>query len=388
MKVAIIGTVGVPANYGGFETLVDQLVRHNKSEDLQYAVYCSKKSYNDERWVYHGAKIEYVGLNANGVQSIMYDVISLIRASRKSDAVLILGVSGCAFLPIFRLFSKKRLIINIDGLEHRRDKWGKWTRRFLKFSEKQAIRYGDVIVTDNKGIADYVKNEYKKDSELIAYGGDHALQDVSELDVAGILKEYGLTQNNYSIAICRIEPENNVQTILEAFSHMPETNLVFIGNWDNSAYGQKLRKFYSEYSNIKMLSAIYDLKILNALRGNCMCYLHGHSAGGTNPSLVEAMFFAKPIIAFDCIYNRETTFNDAIYFCDDESLIVIMQKYYSEFCEMGNRMRKIAIQNYRWEIITQLYENLYKDYASVRDSSRGNKDGAACQRVSETYRQI
>lgn len=105
MKVAIIGTVGVPANYGGFETLVEQLIEYNHSEDLQYAVYCSRKSYTDERWVYHGAKIEYVGLNANGIQSIFYDIISLIRAGRKSDVVLILGVSGCAFLPLYRLFS-------------------------------------------------------------------------------------------------------------------------------------------------------------------------------------------------------------------------------------------------------------------------------------------
>ena len=154
MKISIIGTVGVPANYGGFETLVEQLVRHNDSEDLEYTVYCSGKTYKKHRWVYHGAKIEYVGLNANGIQSIPYDIISLIRAARKSDAVLILGVSGCIFLPIFRLFSKKKLIINIDGLEHKRDKWNKLIRRFLKFSEKMAIKYGNIIITDNQGITD------------------------------------------------------------------------------------------------------------------------------------------------------------------------------------------------------------------------------------------
>lgn len=154
-----------------------------------------------------------------------------MKAAKKSDVVLILGVSGCAFLPVFRLFSKKRLVINIDGLEHRRDKWNKWARRFLKYSERQAIRYGDVIVTDNKGITDYVKNEYGKDSELIAYGGDHVLQDISAQEAAGILNKYGLTAGDYSLAICRIEPENNVHTILEAFSRMPDKNILFIGNW-------------------------------------------------------------------------------------------------------------------------------------------------------------
>lgn len=116
MKVAIIGTVGVPANYGGFETLVEQLVRHNQNEDLQYAVYCSKRSYNDERWVYHGAKTEYVGLNANGMQSIPYDILSLIKASRNSDVILVLGVSGCSFLPLYGFFPRKNLsLISTDS---------------------------------------------------------------------------------------------------------------------------------------------------------------------------------------------------------------------------------------------------------------------------------
>lgn len=320
MKVAIIGTVGVPANYGGFETLVEQLVRHNESEELQYSVYCSRKSYQEERWVYHGAKTEYVGFNANGMQSIPYDIVSLIKASRKSDAVLVLGVSGCAFLPLFRLFSKKKLIINIDGLEHRRDKWSPWVRKFLKFSEKQAVKYGNIIVTDNKGITDYVAQEYGKPSELIAYGGDHVLREVSADEQEKILREYGLTSGGYDMAICRIEPENNVQTILEAYSKMPERNLVFVGNWTKSDFGKDIRERYSKFPNIKIQPAVYDLRVLHALRANCSVYLHGHSAGGTNPSLVEAMFFEKPILAFDCVYNRESTENKAHYFVDADSL--------------------------------------------------------------------
>lgn len=360
MKVAIIGTVGVPANYGGFETLVEQLVRHNKSEDLQYAVYCSRKSYNDERWVYHGAKTEYVGLNANGIQSIPYDIVSLIKAARKSDVVLILGVSGCAFLPVFRLFSKKRLVINIDGLEHRRDKWNKWARRFLKYSERQAVKYGDVIVTDNKGITDYVKKEYGRDSELIAYGGDHVLQDVSKKETVEILNKYDLDVDDYSLAICRIEPENNVHTILKAFSLMPDKNILFIGNWDKSAYGKEMREQYSAFPNIKIQSAVYDLRDLNVLRSNCELYLHGHSAGGTNPSLVEAMFFAKPIIAYDCIYNRESTENKAEYFRSFDELINIIKDSSRKFDNNAASMLEIAKRRYRWATIAQQYENLYR----------------------------
>lgn len=358
MKVAIIGTVGVPANYGGFETLVEQLVRHNKSDDLQYAVYCSKKSYNEKRWVYHGAKTEYVGLNANGIQSIPYDILSLVKAARNSDVILILGVSGCAFLPVFRFFSKKKLIINIDGLEHRRDKWSKWARRFLKFSEKQAVKYGNIIITDNKGITDYVMEEYGKPSELIAYGGDHVLTNIDDSLREKVLNDYGLEKGGYALAICRIEPENNVHTILEAFEKAQKP-IFFIGNWQKSEYGRNLAAQYSNSQYVKITPAVYDLNILNVIRGNCSIYLHGHSAGGTNPSLVEAMFFGKPIFAFDCIYNRESTENKATYFTSVEELINALNSRDTNLAENAKSMKVIADRRYRWETIARQYENLY-----------------------------
>lgn len=358
MKVAIIGTVGVPANYGGFETLVEQLVRHNQSEDLQYAVYCSSKSYSDERWVYHGAKTEYVGLSANGIQSIPYDILSLVKASKKSDVVLVLGVSGCAFLPVFRVFSKKKLIINIDGLEHRRDKWNRWVRKFLKYSEKQAVKYGNIIVTDNKGITDYVLEEYGKPSELIAYGGDHVLTEVDDALTKKVLTDYGLNKGEYAMALCRIEPENNVHTILEAFEKAKK-NLVFIGNWNKSDYGKSLAEKYRNSSYIKITPAVYDLNVLNVIRSNCNIYIHGHSAGGTNPSLVEAMFFEKPIFAFDCVYNRESTENRALYFSSADDLVEKLNDSSIDLASNASSMSEIADRRYRWETIARQYESLY-----------------------------
>ena len=358
MKVAIIGTVGIPANYGGFETLVEQLINHNQNEKLEYAVYCSKSSYSEEHWVYHGAKTEYIGLNANGIQSIPYDIISLIKASRNSDVILVLGVSGCAFLPVFRLFSKKKLIINIDGLEHRRDKWSKWVRKFLKFSEKQAVKYGDVIVTDNKGITDYVAEEYGKSSELIAYGGDHVLTDINEVLTEKVLKEYELEKNGYALGICRIEHENNVHLILEAFEKAKK-KIVFIGNWAKSDFGRQLAEKYNHSQYVRITPAVYDLDVLNVLRSNCNLYLHGHSAGGTNPSLVEAMFFAKPIIAYDCIYNRESTENKAHYFKSVDELKSIVTTPSSYFQKNARSMAEIANRRYKWETIAKQYEQLY-----------------------------
>ena len=186
------------------------------------------------------------------------------------------------------------------------------------------------------------------------------LQDILVSETVAVLSRYGLSADSYSLAICRIEPENNVHTILEAFSQMPNKNILFIGNWDKSAYGKEMRERYSAFPNIKIQSAVYDLRELNVLRSNCKFYIHGHSAGGTNPSLVEAMFFAKPIIAFDCIYNRESTENKADYFNSSDELIKLLDNTLSDFENNAKSMAEIAQRRYRWETIAKQYENLYK----------------------------
>lgn len=357
-RVSIIGTVGVPANYGGFESLVENIIGENASENIEYTIYCSSKNYNSKLNEYKKAELKYISLDANGVQSIIYDIISLIKSTKNSDLIVILGVSGCCFLPIYRMFSKKRLIINIDGLEHKREKWSKTAKRFLKFSEKMAVKYADVIVTDNKGIQDYVTEEYGKESELIAYGGDHVLKNISGGQELDILNKYNIEKDSYSFSVCRIEPENNVHITLEAFSKSKK-NILFVGNWKRSAYGYDLLEKYSSFKNIKLLDPIYDLDTLYVLRKNCLFYIHGHSAGGTNPSLVEAMFFNKPVIAYDVVYNRETTEGKADYFADSKDLVEILEKPHDAFLYNASCMKEISYRRYRWSIIAKQYEDLY-----------------------------
>lgn len=215
-NVAVVGIQGVPAQYGGFESLVENLIGDHKSDDIRYTVFCSGRDMKSRHAEYKGAELKYIPLRANGVQSIPYDMISFLRIPRKTDVILVLGVSGCLILPVFRLFCRKRLIINIDGLEHRRAKWGKLAKTFLKLSEKMAVRYADVIISDNKGIQDYVREEYGKESELIAYGGDHAVRFVPQARTFEILRRYGLRPGAYAVTVCRIEPENNCHLVLEA----------------------------------------------------------------------------------------------------------------------------------------------------------------------------
>lgn len=170
-KISIIGTVGIPAKYGGFETLVENLT-HYCAKSFDMTVYCSMKAYDNKPDTYNNAKLEYIDFNANGAHSVLYDIASLLKA-RDSDVLLILGVSGCTFLPILKNFCNSKIIVNIDGLEWKRDKWGKFAKFFLRFSEQVAVTYADVVVVDNKIIQDYVKNTYAKASTLIAYGADH-----------------------------------------------------------------------------------------------------------------------------------------------------------------------------------------------------------------------
>lgn len=228
-KISIIGTAGVPANYGGFETLVENLIGETS---YSIDVYCSSKSYKPELRVakYKNAKLRYVNINANGISSIFYDLVSMLFSIIvRSDVLLILGVSGCIFLPFIRLFTNAKIITNIDGLEWKRDKWGKAAKSFLKFSEKMAIRFSDVVISDNKSIYQYVKDEYGVESHVIAYGGDHAYPiSMTEAD------------DGFALSICRIEPENNVELILQAFKENTK-RLKFVGNWDRSEFGKSLK---------------------------------------------------------------------------------------------------------------------------------------------------
>ena len=353
-NIAIIGIQGVPANYGGFESLVENIIGVDKSEDIRYTVFCSSKDMGERMPSYKGARLKYVPFHANGLQSVPYDIVSMMRAIRGYDTVLILGVSGCIFLPVLRLFSRSKLVVNIDGLEHRRDKWGKTARAFLKYSEKIAVKYADVIIADNKGIQDYVKEEYGKGSELIAYGGDHVIRELSPSFEQEVLDKYSLQSDEYAITVCRIEPENNCHKTLEAFSRT-DKKLMFIGNWSRSEYEQNLKEKYSKFPNIIIQDPIYDIDILYALRKNAGMYIHGHSAGGTNPSLVEAMFFGCPILCYDVVYNRASTKEKAYYWADVEELVGLLQR--KDLC--GEIMRTIAQKEYTWKTITSQYEALY-----------------------------
>lgn len=355
VKVAIIGTVGLPANYGGFETLVEYVTK-DINQNFDITVYCSAKAYLEKLKTHNNCNLHYFNIEANGVQSIFYDIRAIIHALLHSDVLLILGVSGCILLPIIRLFSRKKIIVNIDGLEWKRQKWNRIAKWFLKLSERLAVNAADVVIGDNKVIQDYVWKTYGKKANLIAYGGDHCC--VREVSQETIIK-YPFLHDKYALKVCRIEPENNIVMILRAFSTSCEIPLVLIGNWSNSDFGRRIKSEFEHFPSINLIDPIYDQDVLNEIRGNCEFYIHGHSAGGTNPSLVEAMSLGLPCLCYDINYNVETTEGSALYFkSSDELKRLIKSVGKEELKHVGSIMKSIAEKRYRWSIISKDYREL------------------------------
>lgn len=355
-RIAIVGTVGLPAAYSGFETLAEYLVRYNEAQGLpvDLTVYCSARAFEDRPTHYHGAELRYIDLDANNASSIIYDAVSMASALRHGvDTILLLGVSGAIALPFVRLFSRARIVTNIDGIEWRREKWRGLAKWVLRTSEWLAVRWSHAVVADNGAIVDYVRETYGTESALIAYGGDHALS-----------MEPGIYEglpDRYALALCRIEPENNVHMILEAFTGNPAMPLIFIGNWDRSEYGRELKRRYAGEASIRIVDPIYDVATLRTIRAGSTFYVHGHSAGGTNPSLVEMMHFGKPTAAFDCVFNRKTTHDRALYFSDAAELREVVRGAAIDpdpVC--GAEMKRLAEEHYTWDIVGRAYFDLLR----------------------------
>jgi glycosyltransferase involved in cell wall biosynthesis len=353
-KIAIVGTAGIPANYGGFETLVEYLVEH-LSEQFDFSVYCSSPNYAVKQKFYKGAQLIYLPLNANGKTSILYDCFSILHSIFYADVIVVLGVGGAFLLPFVRILTNKVIVTNIDGLEWKRDKWGKFAKRYLSIQERIAVKVSHRLVADNYAIQQYITEKYLRESNFIAYGGSHAFR--SQLNPKTILA-YDI-KLPYAFTVCRIEPENNIHVILNAFSNSDKI-LIIVGNWQASKYGASLRTLFGSAPNIKMLDPIYDQGQLNEIRSNCSLYVHGHSAGGTNPSLVEAMWLGLPVFAWSVNYNVYTTENKAVFFDSPEMLVRLLNELDEEqLKKIGSQLQEVAKRKYSWNEIAAQYGRLF-----------------------------
>lgn len=356
-KVALIGTNGIPARYGGFETLTEYLAKY-LNEEFELTVYCAKTSKEKRLKKYLNTKLVYIPFKANGWQSMIYDAISIVHALFTSDVLVILGFSGVFAFP-FKVFFKKKIVFNIGGIEWQKVR-GKKTFAVIeviskKWFERICIHFSDVIIVDNQVLWDYVKAKYSIDSVLAEYGGDHAVfQPINKT----LIEKYPFLDDKYDVTVSRAQEDMNIHILINAYKAIPERNLVIVSNWEISDYGIQLKtNNKNKYPNIFLQDAVYNLEELNAIRSNGTIYFHTHSLCGTAPSLTEAMSLGLPILCYDVPTNRATTEEKSFYFNDERSLIEIISNLKTNTInQLGIDMKEIAERRYNWKRIVKLYK--------------------------------
>lgn len=359
-KVHIVGTHGVPAKYGGFETLADYLCQ-NLNEDYELTVYCNAHKYPVKEKKYYGATLKYLKLEANGFKGIFYDLITFIQALLGADVILYLSPVGSGFMTPLKYLTRKKVIVNHGGLnEWEREKLNSIQKIWAKFNHRIAAKCSDVNIADNDLYKQSLKDNFNADSVVIRYGGDH----VNKIDVGHPVfsKKYSFAKEKYAVSVSRAQLDNNIHIVLEAFETFHKFKIVLVSNWSISKYGLDLKEKYSNHPNMILLDAIYDKDELDYIRGNGYVYIHSHSRCGTAPSLVEAMNLENAIISFDVPTNRETTKNGAMFFSDASTLLDQLKELSSNnMVSCKDKMMEISTKEYTWE-------NISTDYRSVIDA--------------------
>jgi glycosyltransferase involved in cell wall biosynthesis len=322
MKIAILGTRGIPNYYGGFEQCAEFLALGLIKRGHKVLVYNSHDHpFKDKIW--NGVDLIhcYDPENKLGTAGqFVYDLNCVLNLRKqKVDIILQLGYTSSSVWGW--LLPKKTVVTtNMDGLEWKRTKYSKRTRKFLLWAEKLGVKYSDHLISDSKGIQDYLKTKYNKKSEYIPYGAD-VFKDPKEL----VLKEYGITKYNYDLLIARLEPENSIEMILDGVCMAAVDRSFLVIGKHETKFGEYLKDKYKDFPAIKFLGGVYDMKKLDSIRYFSNVYFHGHTVGGTNPSLLEAMASNSLVCANDNPFNRYILGKDGLYFNNQMDVSTILK---------------------------------------------------------------
>lgn len=359
MKIGIIGTRGIPNQYGGFEQFAQFVAPALVERGHEVYVYNSSlhpfKETSYKRVHLISCNDPEQRLGAFG--QFIYDFNCIVDSrKRKFDIILQLGYTSSSIWSF--IFPGKSIIVtNMDGLEWKRSKYSKPVQQFLKRAERWAAIYSNRLIADSKGIRQYLLDKYARESDYIPYGAS-LFNEPQE----SFLHEYSITPHSYNLLLARMEPENNVETVLKAYQQsVTPKKLLLIGNYSNG-FGTYLRERYTD-ERIKFLGAVYNLEHLNNLRHFSHVYFHGHSVGGTNPSLLEAMASNALIMAHDNVFNRAILEEDAFYFSDESDIARFLDSTTEkeEYQFMIEQNRKKIKQFYSWDHITNLIEKSLSD---------------------------
>ncbi|SFG96312.1 beta 1-4 rhamnosyltransferase Cps2T [Sporolactobacillus nakayamae] len=381
VDVFIIGSKGIPAKYGGFETFVDQLTKQKMSSDIKYHVACLAD--NNQEFTYNNVRCFNVNVPEIGsAKAIIYDLKSLKRCinyiKEKQLQNSIVYVLACRIGPFIGSYKKSlirlgaKLIVNPDGHEWLRSKWSKPVRTYWKLSERLMVKNADLLICDSKGIEDYIHKEYgnyNPKTKFIAYGADIDNSSNQSIDIKFNywLSEHQIKVMDYYLIVGRFVPENNYELMIREFMKSKTSkSLVIISNVSKNSFYEKLLNVthFNQDPRIKFVGTVYDKPILQKVREFAFGYLHGHEVGGTNPSLLEALASTKVNLLLDVIFNIEVGKDCAVYF----------NKQPSNLAELINRIDMLTPQdienfgakakrriecNYSWNFIVSEYENLF-----------------------------
>jgi glycosyltransferase involved in cell wall biosynthesis len=365
LKIAILGTRGIPNHYGGFEQCAEYLALGLLKRGFEVLVYnCHNHPYQEKEW--NGVQIVHCydpedKLGTAG--QFIYDLNCILDARKRNcDIILQLGYTSSSVWGW--LMPKKSVVTtNMDGLEWKRTKYTEKVKKFLRYAESLGVKYSDHLISDSIGIQDYLKEKYKASSTYIAYGAT-----LFENPDSSALGAYNLLPYQYDMLIARLEPENSIEIILDGVAKANCSRpFLIIGNHE-TAYGNYLKEKFASHSQIQFVGGLYNMAVLNNLRYYSNIYFHGHTVGGTNPSLLEAMASNSFICANDNSFNRYILGDDAIYFQDanDVALHLTNVDYHSPAYQlMLSQNRKKITNIYDWELITDQYAKHFKEIAGV-----------------------
>jgi len=355
LRIAILGTRGIPNHYGGFEHISEYVSAGLVKRGHSVTVYNSHNHpYQEKTWngveIRHCYDPEYL-VGAAG--QFVYDLNCLTDArKRKFDVVLIMGYTSSSVWG--RLYpSKSTVITNMDGLEWKRSKYSAPVQRFLKYAEKLAVKHSQFYISDSLVIKSYLNEKYGINSKYIPYGADlFSEEEREQVEIAEALKE------DYFLLMARMEPENNIETILEGFNNSNSRKKFKVLGDTSNRFGKFIMHKFKQDDRIQFKGSIFDTGKVRILQNNSYLYFHGHSVGGTNPSLLEAMASEALIAAHNNPFNKSVLNTDAFYFSDArevQSLVETVQREGPEKTMVSNNLHKIKYQ-FNWEKIIDQYE--------------------------------
>lgn len=349
-KVAIIGSHGLYANYGGWDQLVNNLAER-KSESIEYLIFNSAESSRISS-LPKGVKVKRLNLKASGFQGLFYDFISILVCYWRVDTLLLLGVQGIPLIPILRLLRKVKIVSNVGGIEWERPKFGVFSKLYLKLCFNLSFIYSDSVVLDNPYYQIFVPKRVRSTILVIPYGGeiDTSLSLTDEIAV-----RYPFIKGDYFLSISRSLEDNLIDELCNSFLGSKHT-LVLISNLSNSSYGINVLNKYKDYKNIVLINGLYVKAELDLIRRKCKAYIHTHTLCGTAPSLVEMIISQRPIISIDIPQNKFTLHDQAFFFSSFTDLqdMLNRQKDFSEFIPSAE-----ICKLYNWQKIVLDYESVY-----------------------------